>query len=330
VTDGRIRTEEPLVAVVTPVLNGDKYLQETIDAVQAQTYPSIELIISDNASTDRTAEVIEANKHRRIPIIPARNTNTLPIAKNFNAAVRLAPSEAKYVRLLCADDRMTPDCVARMVRVAETDPSIVVVGVGTVAGERESTYWWPTDRTMIEGVEMIRAFFRNERSFFAVHVLMRRSTMSHRSDAYDETLSTGLDFEAVLALLRVGNFGFVPAPLGWVRIHQDSVTSKVALTKHTHYMDFLLSLYRHGPHVFSPREFQEIVQRYEYRYVRQIVKWQSQQGKVAVQHHWDALRQVRGDIRARDIFAAAFDAFLVRTGIRQGWVGPPWRDERNL
>jgi glycosyltransferase involved in cell wall biosynthesis len=317
-------SDQPLVAVVTPVYNGDKYLQESIDAVQAQTYEKLVHVLLDNASTDRTAEIIAANRNGRVPIVTSRNDKTLPICQNFNAAMRLAPRDAKYVRLLCADDRMSPDCVTRMVEVAEKDPGILLVGVGTTTDGQESTYSWPSDRSVIDGEEVIRGFFRNSLSFFAVHTLMRQSVMRWRPDVYDDAYSTGFDFEAVLSILRRGQFGTVRAPLGWVRIHEDSVTSKVALKKHTHYMDWVRALYQHGPHVFSAEEFQQIAKRFERKYVRQILRWQSRQGKAAVQHHWDTLCQLRGEIGTRDLVDAVLDGILVELGVRPKWVGGPW------
>jgi glycosyltransferase involved in cell wall biosynthesis len=316
----------PLVAVVTPVYNGDKYLQETIDAVQEQTYPKLVHVLLDNASTDRTADVIDANKKRKVPIVTSRNEKTLPICQNFNSALRLAPQEAKYLRLLCADDRMSADCVERMVDVAEADPEILLVGVGTTTDGKESTYSWPADRSVIDGEDVIRGFFRNSLSFFAVHMLMRQSVMDWRPNVYDDAFATGFDFEAVLSILRRGQLGTVRAPLGWVRIHEDSVTSKVALKKHTHYMDWLRALYQHGPHVFSEEEFDQIARRFERKYVRQVLRWQCRQGKTAVQHHWDTLSQTRGDIGLGDLLDAALDGVLVGVGARTKWVGGPWGD----
>ncbi len=50
---------QPPVAVVTPVLNGEEFLAETMDSVQAQTYPNLVHIVLDNASTDATAQIVE-------------------------------------------------------------------------------------------------------------------------------------------------------------------------------------------------------------------------------------------------------------------------------
>ena len=315
--------EQPLVAVVTPTYNGEKYLQETIDSVQAQTYPNQVHVILDNASTDRTAEIIAANQGRRLPLVTARNAELLPMCANWNAAMRLAPSGAKYVRLLCADDTMRETCIERMVAVAESDPQILVVGVGAVHGGAELEYSWPTDRASLDGADLIRGFFRRELGFYAIHTLIRHSVFEWRPELFDCTYWTGIDFEAVLAILRRGKLGMVHEPLGWVRVHAESETSTVMLQKNTHHVDWLRALYRHGPHVFSPQEFRRIAKQNERRYLRLILKWQYVQGKKAVQHHWDVLRRERGPITPVDYLDCAVDWALIRMGVRERLTGWP-------
>lgn len=312
----------PLAAVVTPVYNGDSFLRETIESVQAQTYPNLVHVLLDNASTDRTAEIIAANQGRKVPIATARNAELLPLCQNWNAAMRLAPTEAKYLRLLCADDTMSPTCIERMVEVAETDPEILVVGVG-VTRITDLAFSWPTNRTSLDGAELIRGFFRRTLGFYAVHTMIRRSVLEWRPEVFDCTYWTGIDFEAVLGILRRGKFGMVHEHLGWVRVHEESETSQVMLTKNTHYVDWLRALYRHGPHVFSQREFRQIAKRYERRYLRLILRWQQIQGKAAVQHHWDALKQERGRVTPLDFIDSAIDWALIRVGARPRWFGWP-------
>jgi glycosyltransferase involved in cell wall biosynthesis len=318
-----VSREAPLVAVVTPVYNGEAYLQETIDAVQAQTHRNLVHVLLDNASTDRTPAIISANQGRKVPIVTARNPQLLPITRNWNTAVRLAPAEAKYFRILCADDSMRETCIERMVEVAETDPDILVVGVGTVLQDSLLDFHWPKDRVTLDGAELIRGFLRRELGFFAIHTLTRRSVLEWRPDVFDESYSTGNDFESVLGILRRGKLGMVHESLGWTRVHQESETSRVMLKKNTHYMDWLRALYRHGPHVFSPAEFREVAKRYERRYLRLVLKWQWQYGRAAVQHHWDALERERGPITALDYADVALDWALIRAGVRERLTGWP-------
>lgn len=314
--------DRPLVAVVTPVYNGAKYLQQTIDSVQAQTYPNLVHVLLDNASTDGTDEIIAANNGRPVPLVTKRNIELLSLCRNWNEAMRLAPAGAKYLRLLCADDCMSDTCIERMVEVSETDPEVLVVGVGTVR-EFPLRMGWPTDRAVIDGAELVRGYLGGKFGLYAVHTMIRRSVLEWRPDMFDETYLTGIDFEAVLAILEHGKFGMVHENLGWVRVHEDSETSRVMLQRNTHFVDWLRVLYRHGPRVFSERQFRRIAKRFERRYLRLILLWQYEQGRVAVQHHWDVMRRERGPITLFDYMDSAIDFALIRLGLRQRWAGWP-------
>ena len=76
-------TSEPLVSIVTPVFNGELYLEECIQSVLAQPYENWEYIIVNNCSTDRSLAIAEkyAEKDARIKIFS--NKQLLPIMKNF-------------------------------------------------------------------------------------------------------------------------------------------------------------------------------------------------------------------------------------------------------
>lgn len=86
----------PLITIVTPVYNGARYLRETMECVQAQTYPNLVHVVLDNASTDETPQIIESFKGRRVPILTARNFDIIPQQANWEKAIRLTPSGAAY------------------------------------------------------------------------------------------------------------------------------------------------------------------------------------------------------------------------------------------
>ena len=117
-------SEQPLVAVLTPVYNGGKYLAETMACVQAQTYPNLVHVVLDNASTDTTPEIISRYLNSRVPVVTKRNSALLPQRENYNATVALAPAEARYLKILAADDLMRPDAIARLVDVCERNPNV--------------------------------------------------------------------------------------------------------------------------------------------------------------------------------------------------------------
>ncbi len=110
---------DPLVAVVTPVLNGERYLRATMEAVQAQTYANVIHIVLDNASTDATPQIIQMFEGRRIAVVSKRNPTTIPLSENWNAAVAMVPPQAAYFAVLCADDLIDPTFVSKLTAVAE-------------------------------------------------------------------------------------------------------------------------------------------------------------------------------------------------------------------
>jgi len=94
--------KKPLVSVLMPAYNAEKYIGEAIESILNQTFKDFEFIIIDDASTDGTWEVIQryAKKDRRI--IALRNKQNIYIAKNRNALVALA--KGKYIAWQDADD----------------------------------------------------------------------------------------------------------------------------------------------------------------------------------------------------------------------------------
>jgi glycosyltransferase involved in cell wall biosynthesis len=107
----------PAVSVGIPVFNGESYLEVAISSVLAQSFEDLELIISDNASTDRTAEICQdyAARDRRVRYF--RNPQNLGAAPNYNRA--LSHARGRYFKWLAHDDRITPTYLAKTVRVLD-------------------------------------------------------------------------------------------------------------------------------------------------------------------------------------------------------------------
>jgi len=112
-----------LVSVVIPVHNGARFLAEAIEAVQAQTYPSIELLVVDDGSTDETPAVID----RYAEVRHLRQENAGPsAARNLGIDHALGA----YLTFCDADDRFRPTKVAAQVAYLEAHPGAGCVLVG--------------------------------------------------------------------------------------------------------------------------------------------------------------------------------------------------------
>ncbi len=109
-----------LVSVVTPVFNGARFLAEAIDSVLAQTYPTVEIVVVDDGSTDRTPEIIASYP----------NVHGLRQERAGQAAARnrgVAAATGEYVAFLDADDVMLPDRLERQVAYLRERPEYACV-----------------------------------------------------------------------------------------------------------------------------------------------------------------------------------------------------------
>src|SRR5579863_1450547 len=100
---------ESLVSVVIPVFNGENHLDACLRSVVEQTYPRIEIVVSDQASTDRSVEIIRSFNDSRIRLLP-KPTEQLDLHGNWTRVVEA--STGSLVKLLCQDDLLSPDCLS--------------------------------------------------------------------------------------------------------------------------------------------------------------------------------------------------------------------------
>jgi glycosyltransferase involved in cell wall biosynthesis len=217
----------PLVAIVTPVYNGNPWLTRTLASVQAQTYPNLIHVVLDNASTDDTPSVIAAACGGRVPIITRRNTSVLPQIDNWNAAIALTPAQAQYVKFLCADDILRADCVERLVAVAESDPNIDSVTAVDTFGDQVKPHGLDANQCVYEGREVMLRLLRGEISWFPFHHLFFRVTPERLNKPFDTTTFPAPDADFVFRLLREAKMGFVNERLFYTRVHEKSQTTAI-------------------------------------------------------------------------------------------------------
>lgn len=98
----------PLVSIVVPVYNGEKFLKESLDSIVAQTYPNIEILVMDDASTDNSAEIIRSYGNK---VTHIRNENNLGQFDNVNKGIEKTKGE--FVCVYHADDIYKPDIVEK-------------------------------------------------------------------------------------------------------------------------------------------------------------------------------------------------------------------------
>ena len=131
---------KPLVTVVLPVHNGEKYIKETIDSCVKQTYDNIEILVVNDASTDNTKNILNEYGDR-IRVLDIEKQNSLGSVLNIG----IQASDGSYIARIDADDIMYSTRIEKQVELLEKNKDIVVVGGqidiidenGNITGERE-------------------------------------------------------------------------------------------------------------------------------------------------------------------------------------------------
>jgi len=113
----------PLVSVCIPLYGKEPFIGQTMQSVLDQTLTDFELVVLDNASPDRSAEIARSFDDPRVRV--EQNATTVPAADNHNRVVSL--SRAPLVKVLSADDLLHPTCLERQVEVMQADTSLAMV-----------------------------------------------------------------------------------------------------------------------------------------------------------------------------------------------------------
>src|SRR5690625_4493762 len=105
---------EPLISVITPAYNAARFISETIDSVRQQTYLNWEMIIVDDCSTDRTAEIVEEyiQKDHRIHFIQLEKNSGSAIARN----TAMDHAKGDFIAFLDSDDLWYPEKLEKQLK----------------------------------------------------------------------------------------------------------------------------------------------------------------------------------------------------------------------
>lgn len=265
-------TRRVFVSVVTPVYNGDRFLDECMRSVRAQSHTDFEHIVLDNASTDRTNAIASRYAAMDSRVRLHRNDRTLPVIENWNRALRLISGDSRYCRVLHADDTMNSDCLKKTVAVAERHPSVGIVGSLRLRGERIQCDGLPVDREFFTGTEIARLFMAEKVFALAPTSNLLRADLVRARPAFYPPTYLHADLAVYFDLLQQADFGFTHETLAFSRVHEDSISTTVAERNQTLLKEWLLILQRQGPRFFSEPELAELERAFLRRYYRHLVR----------------------------------------------------------
>ena len=222
-------SEQPLVSVLTPVYNGEAYIRECIESVLAQTYTNWEYIVVNNCSSDRTLEIArEYTNHPRVRV--ETNPAFLPIIANHNRAFSLISPHSKYCKIVSADDWIFPECLTRMVDLAEAHPSIGIIGAYQLSGGSDEwyvrNYGLPYAKTVVAGREICRAQLLGQLDVFGNPTSsFYRADLVRRTDTFFPNETAEADRSALYPALSDTDYGFIHQVLTYERLHDNRITT---------------------------------------------------------------------------------------------------------
>ena len=216
--------QDRLVSIGMPVYNGERFLENALNSILAQTFKDFELIISDNGSCDRTEEICRSYAEAEPRIRYIRNQKNLGAGWNFDRVAELA--RGKYFKWACHDDLCALEFLQRCVDVLERDPSLVLAYPKTlIVDERGAEIEKHEDGFHLQSSQP------SER-FKTYHHLVRYGHQCHpfhgliRRDILSKLLPLGSYPSSDLILLGkltlYGKFYEVPDYLFWKRDHPET------------------------------------------------------------------------------------------------------------
>ena len=214
------------MSVVIPVYNGERLIANAVRSVLAQSYTNWDLTIGDNRSTDRTVAVAQefASRDPRIRVYtyPAH----VSVIDSHSTAFTLIADEAKYCKILSADDWFFPNCLEEMVKVAEANPTVGMVTSYVLAGSRVNGLALPYPSHCVSGREIVRLrLLKGLKGIGGPSATMIRADIVRKKRPFYNPLNYAGDIEAYLDLLRDHDLGFVHQVLTFARADEESKTT---------------------------------------------------------------------------------------------------------
>jgi glycosyltransferase involved in cell wall biosynthesis len=245
----------PIVSIVTPVYNAEKYLDECIESVLAQTFDNWEYIIVNNCSTDNSLEIARQYAKRYEKIRVHNNEKFLDLMPNWNHAISQISPDSKYCKVVHADDWIFPKCLEKMVRLAEANPSVGIVSAYRLDENTVNLDGLPYPSTMIPGHEICRSSLMGGPYVFGspTSILIRCDLIRKRRLFYNED-NIHADKEVCYDLLRESDFGFIHQVLTFTRRHNEAETSFCKMYD-TYRAGKILLTKKYGPTFLSDEEY---------------------------------------------------------------------------
>jgi glycosyltransferase involved in cell wall biosynthesis len=244
----------PLISVLIPNFNYVKYVATAVDSALAQTYPNVEVVVSDNCSIDGAWELLDERYASDPRVRLYRNATNIGMARNFDRLLELA--RGRYVMCLSSDDFLFPQHVAQLEAGFASDPQLDVVYCnayfahedGTVYATRAMPGQFPVDFVDARD-ELVEEFTTVCPVCFPCALFKREVLLEPGLCGDPQNGQDARDWELIIRLaLANKRFGYVARPSMAIRLHADQFSGDAYHRSGRNVLDFASYVERYMDH----------------------------------------------------------------------------------
>jgi glycosyltransferase involved in cell wall biosynthesis len=216
-------TRVPLISVIMPVYNADRFLQEAVDSILNQTLDDFELIVINDGSTDGSLSLLQdyAAKDPRVRLFSRENKG---LVATLNEGISAARGE--FIARMDADDRCEPTRFALQIDRLRQEPALVALGSWAVAIDQDGMRIGPAP-VPLEHEEIERALLAGRSCIYHPAVMMRAPALRQIGGYRD--MAPAEDFDLWLRLSEVGRLANLREPLFiWRRVFSGIVAQTLS------------------------------------------------------------------------------------------------------
>ncbi len=219
--------KKPLVSIITPTYNHEKYIAKCIESVIAQTYDNWEMIIIDDGSTDKTPDIIAKYDEDRIKYYRQKNKGIWKLNETYNKALKHANGE--LIAILEGDDFWPHDKLEKQITCFERRDVVLTWGVvGITNSNGNIIKFFPDNPEYLLNKSHVELFKKvlHENVIPAVTVMTTKDSLLKIGGFKQTDYTPFVDYPTWLNLGKIGNFCFSGEVLGYWRRHSTQISQK--------------------------------------------------------------------------------------------------------
>jgi glycosyltransferase involved in cell wall biosynthesis len=236
--------KRPLVSVVIPCFNSERWLNETLDSVFSQTYSNIEVIVVDDGSVDNTKNIV-LNYNKQMTYVYQQNKGPA-VARNIG----IKKANGEYIAFLDSDDLWEENKLSKQVSYLEKNKDISLVFSNVKVINSDGTYLYTRYKKVSKEKEkLIKAFFMGEIGMNTPTIVARKTALDSIG-GFDESLPMREDHYLLMTMAEKFSIHHFDEPLASIRINEGSMSRTAELDRiFSLYEPFVLKSIKRFPYI---------------------------------------------------------------------------------